>query len=115
MPRTSDFGDLLGDVLPAEVLDVAKTSREKVNGVETVKYSWDKAALTRLLASFGETADMSDIDDASLSIWMMDDVVPVKMSMTLAGSDEDGNKMSMKLDFNLRDINDPGIRIKPPV
>jgi hypothetical protein len=112
---TSDFGDLLGDVLPAEVLDVAKTSREKVNGVETVKYSWDKAALARLLASFGETADMSDIDDASLSIWMMDDVVPVKMSMTLAGSDEDGNKMSMKLDFNLRDINDPGIRIKPPV
>jgi hypothetical protein len=109
-----DFDELLTDVLPAEVLDVAKTSREKVNGVETVKYSWDKAALAQLMESLGETADLSDVDQASLSIWMMDDVVPVKMTMSFAGKDEDGNAVSLKLDFTLKDINDPGIKIRPP-
>lgn len=107
--------DLLSDLIPAEVLRGAKTSREKVNGVETVRYSFDKKALEALAAQLGETADLSDVDTANLDIWLNADNIPVKLSVVVSGQDEDGQKMSVKIDMNITNINDGSIRIKPPI
>ena len=109
------FEDLVGDVVPDEVLKVAKTSREKVNGVDTIHYAFDKKALEQLLTDFGETADLSEVDTANLDIWLSAENIPVKMTMVASGKGEDGQKASVKLEFNIKDLNDPSIRIRPPV
>jgi hypothetical protein len=110
----TSFEELVGDVVPDEVLKVAKTSREKVNGVDTVHYAFDKKALEQLLADFGEAADLSEVDTANLDIWLSAENIPVKMTMVASGQDADGQKASVKLEFNVRDFNDPSIKIRPP-
>lgn len=107
--------DLFSDLLPSEVLRGAKTSREKVNGVDAVRYSFDKKALQALADYFGESADMTSLQDANLDIWLNSDSIPVKMTMKFSGRDDDGQLVSFKLELNLKDINSPSIKVKAPV
>lgn len=107
-------GDLFGDLIPAEVLKGAKTSTETVNGVQATRYSFDKKALESMLTDLGEQADFTSVDRASLDIWMNADNVPVKMTMDIAGVSE-GQSLGLKMEMNIKNINDPSITIKPPV
>jgi hypothetical protein len=109
-----DFNDLLTQVLPDSVLKVAKTSREKVNGVDAVHYSFDKKALSELATELGQTADLSEVDTVNLDVWLGPGNVPVKVAMSVSGADEDGQKVSMAIEMNVTDINDPSIKVRPP-
>jgi hypothetical protein len=108
--------DLFNDVLPAQALTGARTSREKVNGVDTVRYSFDRAALESAAQALGEsTADFADLTEMSLDIWISGDGIPVKLTLDASGRDESGQRMGIRLEVNLRDINSDSIRIRPPV
>jgi hypothetical protein len=107
-------GDLFDGFIPAEVLKGAKTSSERVNGVQTTHYSFDKKALESMLKDLGDQADFSQVDRAAFDIWLDVDNVPVKMTMDIAGVSQ-GQAIGLKVEMNIRDINDPSIEIKPPV
>jgi hypothetical protein len=111
--------DFFGDVLPPDVLKVAKTSREKVDGVDTTRYSFDKKALEQLVSDFARASSdideaLASIQDATMDIWLNADNIPVKMTFNFGAKTKDGQSIGAKLEMNVRDINDPSIKIKPP-
>jgi hypothetical protein len=117
----SDFGlfsgssptDFAFDFLPAEVLRGAKTKSETVNGVTATRYSFDKAALADIATELGESAaELDEIDQLALDVWLTDDNIPVKVTMKMNGEYE-GSKMSVDMEFNVRDLN-KDIKIEKP-
>jgi ABC-type glycerol-3-phosphate transport system substrate-binding protein len=111
----SDPSDLAFDMLP-EVLKNAKTKSEKVNGVETTRYSFDKKALEDLASDLGENAaELSEIDEANLDVWMTKDNIPVKISMDMKGEMEDGSKMAVNMELNVTDLNSDKVKIEAPI
>jgi hypothetical protein len=118
---TAGFGigespaDLFSDFLPQEILRGAKTSSETVNGVKATRYSFDKTALEQVAKDLGESADLEDVMEANLDVWLTDGNVPVKITMKMAGKDGSGQGMTMNLEVNVRDINSNSIQIKSPI
>ncbi len=107
--------DLFDQFLPKEVLRGAKTTKESVNGVSATRYSFDKKAIESLAKDMGEDFDLKDLSEAAFDIWLSDSNIPVKVVMSFAGKDENGNTVSMKFETNLRDINSDQIKIKAPI
>jgi len=111
----SSPADLFKDLGSSNKLSGAKTSKETVNGVKTTRYSFDKKALESLTKELGQsTGELKDIDKANLDLWLNEDEVPVKISMVFSGKDEKGQKVSMDLEMNIKDINS-NIQIKAPI
>ncbi|HEX5141277.1 MAG TPA: hypothetical protein VFX19_10055 [Dehalococcoidia bacterium] len=107
--------DLLNEFLPEEVLSGAKTKQEKVNGVDTTRYSFDKKSLSDLAEKLGEdTGQFDEVDDLNLDVWVTKDNLPVKIALKGSGESE-GTKMSVEVNFNITDLNDSGIKIEKPI
>jgi hypothetical protein len=106
-----DLGELSGGMLPQELVEAAKVTREKLGGVDTTRYSFDKAAIEKLAedSSIGE-----EIDSAQLDLWLTDEGIPLKVLADFAGHDSEGNKSAIKFDLELKDINSD-IQIKAPM
>jgi hypothetical protein len=114
-PFTGTPLDMAKDFLPQEVLKVAKTSSETVNGVKTTRYSFDKAALESIAAQLGQaTGGSEQLKSASLDIWITEDGIPVKIVLKAKASDDSGADVGIELEMNVNDIN-TDITIKPPV
>ena len=108
--------DLASQFLPQQVLSGAKTSKERVNGVDTTHYAFDKAALEEVARSLGEsTTGAEDLTKANLDIWLTEQNVPAKLAVDVQGKDESGQQMGIQLTLNVKDINSSSITIKPPV
>ena len=110
-------GELASDFFPEEELRGAKTSQETVNGFETTRYSFDKESLQALAEAAGEETgmeDLSDMDEMTLDVWVTSDGIPVKMKVVASGESE-GSDVSIDLEFNIKDLNDPSISIQRPI
>ena len=109
--------EMFSDLLPTEVLKGAKTSKEKVNGVNTTHYAFDKKAIEKLLAEVPDASgvEFKDISEANLDVWLTDEGIPVRLQMVLNGKDAQGQKMGIRLEMNITDINSSAIKIKPPI
>ncbi|MGE0059490.1 MAG: hypothetical protein AB7P33_02190 [Dehalococcoidia bacterium] len=105
-----DFSDLAADALPPEVVDAAKVTKDKVNGIEATRYSFDKAALQKLA---DDVEPGQDVETANMDVWLTDEGVPVKLVVKMKGKGENGEKVDMQLDFALKDLNS-NITIKAP-
>ncbi len=108
---------MFNDLLPQQVLNVASTKHEKVNGVDTTRYSFDKDSLMQAAEAMGETdtTGLSDVESADLSLWLTDNGIPVKVSVNLAGKDDSGQEVSFTLEMNINDINSDSIQIDRPI
>ena len=107
--------EIFEGLLPADVLKGAKTKSETVNGQKTTRYTFDKKALEQVAKDLGEgTVDFKEVTKADLSVWLTSEEVPVKIAMFVSGKDDKGKDVSMKLDFNVKDING-NIQIKAPI
>jgi len=107
---------LLTDLLPDEVLKGAKVSKEKVNGVEATRYSFNKESLVALAEAMGEsTAEFAEVSKANVDIWLNADGVPVKLVLDMVGKDESGQEVGIEMEMNIRDINSKSIKIEAPV
>lgn len=110
-----DPTDFAIDFLPNEVLSNAKTSSEKVGGVETTHYHFDKASLEAVAQEMGEdTADFAEIDEMTLDVWMAEGNIPVKFNVDVTGKDADGGNLGLQMEFELTDIN-ADINIERPI
>jgi hypothetical protein len=108
---TSVFADLL----PQEALDVASTRREKVNGVDATRYSFDKDALSQVATEMGhKMSSFSDTDSVDVNIWLSDDGVPVKLTLDISGTNDSGQKVSLSAELNVTDINSGSVQIERP-
>jgi hypothetical protein len=113
----SSPGDLLTDLLPMAELAGAETSSENVNGVDTTRYSFDEQSLAALATALGAPIGFTDVEEITtltLDVWLSADGLPVKLALDAAGESE-GSKATLALDFNLTDLNDPGITIERPL
>jgi hypothetical protein len=105
--------------LDAEKLSVIKPSEETVNGVDSYRYSIDKAdieQLQALAAIFGGDTTSSDLpENLSLDLWLAKDGGwPVKMVLSASG-DTTGGTVDVKMTTDITDVNDPNIKIEPPI
>ena len=85
------------------------TRKEKVNGVDTTKYEYDKKALEKLGSDgiFGGLAGINGQlpDNAKLNLWVSDkEKFPVKLTMN-ADSQQDAQKYTVNLELNVTDLN----------
>jgi hypothetical protein len=105
-----DLDELTIGMVPQEVVQAAKVTKERVGGVDTTRYSFDKAAIQ----SFAGHGDMDEVDAAQLDVWLTADGIPLKMAAEMSGHATDGEEASMTFDMQLSDINSD-IKIKAPM
>jgi hypothetical protein len=118
-----EVGDLspgaLLQELGAEQLRLLKPSKETINGVDSLRYSIDRAdvdSLQGLGALFGGDGDMENMpQDFNVDLWLAEDGGwPVRITMTAQGATDSGDEMSMDFSVDVTDVNDAGIKIEPP-
>ena len=98
--------DLATDLIPNEVLQNAEISSEKVNGLDTTHYHFDKDSLQAVAQDLGqETSDFGDVDSMTLDVWLAEGNIPVKLAVDVSGKDTNGGKMALKASFDITDIN----------
>lgn len=90
-----------------------QSTRERVNGVDALRYSLNAEALMRV---FGDDAQLLP-EEAELSsdarLWVTRaGGIPVRFSLEARGRGEPG---VLKLELNITDLNSSAIRIEPPV
>lgn len=124
MMSTSDedvgFGDMLssGDdwISDVEDSDYEYLGRENINGIDTRHYrvEYDEGLLGGLL---GEEEDMSDVESGTADVWIADErdlpKFAVKYEIVMTGTDEDNNDVSLTMQQEIFDVNEP-FTIEPP-
>ena len=96
-------------------LDGSMTESEIVNGLETNRYTLDKADLSQLPELLGAAPGTELPDEFKVDVWLAKDGEwPVKLDINAEDTDEQGNPISMNLFMELRDVNDRGISIEAP-
>lgn len=96
----------------------AKKSLESVNGVKATRYSWDLKALAekdpQILQDPEARAALGDLTRAKLDLWLTEEAVPTRILFEAEGKDDAGQKVTIYMETNLRDINSKSINIRPP-
>jgi hypothetical protein len=100
----------LHDIVPA----AAQSRKEKVNGIDAVRYDYDRKSLEKLPGLL-DGMNSSDLpENVRLSLWVAEkERFPVKMTMAASGQ-QSGGPFSMDLEFNVSDLNSSGIKIEAP-
>lgn len=100
----------LHDALPA----AAQSRKEKVNGIDAVRYDYDRKSLEKLPGLL-DGMNSSDLpENVNLSLWVAEkERFPVKMTLAASGQ-QSGGPLSMDLEFNVSDLNSSGIKIEAP-
>jgi hypothetical protein len=98
----------LHDALPA-----TQSRNEKVNGVDAVRYDYDRKSLEKLPGLFGEDSQNLP-EQLNLALWVAEkEKFPVKLALTGSGQGS-GGPMSLNLEFNVTDLNSAGVKIDAP-
>jgi hypothetical protein len=111
-------GSLLQELGP-EQLRLLKSSKETINGVDSLRYSIDRAdieTLRSLGALLGQDGDLENLpEEFNVGLWLAEDGGwPVRITMTARGAMDGGDEMSLDFSVDVTDVNDPGIKIEPP-
>jgi hypothetical protein len=84
-----------------------------------VHNAWNQEAMVRLadaMKDFGEdAAQLSQIDQAKLDVWVTKDNIPVKIAMDMKGKTEDGSAMAVNMELNVTDLNSDKVKIEAPI
>ena len=116
--------NLLGDLcLGFSFPDVTgfEAEEETTNGVSTRHYHVDQNDLPQLVNFLGEGPLAPEeivglLDKVIVDLWLAEDGDwPVRMEAEGRGKDDQGNEASLSLFMEVKDLNDPDIRIEPPI
>jgi hypothetical protein len=92
------------------------SKKEKVNGVDAVRYDYDRSTLQQLGSGFLGAAGGPDDqlpENVKLSVWVSEkEKFPVKMQMSASGQ-ADGQNYAMEMEVNVTDLNG-NVRIDAP-
>jgi hypothetical protein len=90
--------------------------KEKVNGVDAIRYDYDRKALEKLSEDssfFGDLTGGELPENFKMNIWVSEkEKFPVRMVVSASGTAE-GQKYSMEMEFNVTDLNG-NVKIDPP-
>lgn len=106
------------DFCEANLQDLDKANvrptKERVNGIDALRYEFDRKALARLNNLFGDAADLLELpDNTKMTLWVTEkERWPLRM--TLTGDKTGADPYSINLQFNITDLNKDGIKIEPP-
>jgi hypothetical protein len=121
MPRGPSASLLLPEKLSDAIIDEEafrgrEPKREQINGMETLHYSTTGAGLEFLALLTGSSEPGAEFDgDVKTNLWLTEDGgYPVRMVIDAGGTDTEGREISVQLEMNVTDLNDPGIEIEPP-
>jgi hypothetical protein len=105
------------DLVPKGELAGAMTTTETVNGVETTHFSFDKDSLGNLADLTNGGLGIEGLEQAStynLDVWLTAEGIPVKMTVVIEGESDSG-AVSVEMEYNIKDLNDPTISIEAPI
>ena len=87
-----------------------------MNGVDALHYTATQSGLGSLSDLFGVTEpENSGPVETKMELWLTEDGgYPVRVVIDAGGKDAEGREVSIQLEMNVTDLNDPGIKIEPP-
>ena len=105
-----------GSVIDEKAFAGAKPAKEKMNGVDALHYTADQSGLGSLADLLGVAEPENDVPvETRMDLWLTEDGgYPVRVLIDARGTDAEGREMSVQLELNVTDLNDPGIEIEPP-
>jgi len=116
------FSESLCDIGVIDVLFAAlglEPQEETINGIKAIHYHMDETDMLRLAALFGEVEGAEEMPESAtvtMDIWLAEDGGwPVRMEAEIGYTDEEGQSFAFELFMEIKDINDPGIKIEPPI
>lgn len=91
-----------------------KATKERVNGMDALRYEFDKQAIQRLERLFGGQSDLQSLpDNLKLTLWVTEkEHWPVKVVLSGEAKDRP-DQLSIELEYTITDLNKE-IRIEPP-
>jgi hypothetical protein len=102
--------EIVAEIAPS--LGARKLEGQRVNGIVTDHYRLDET----------DIADLPDVlatghpDRYTLDLWLAQEGSwPVRLHIQSTEMDETGQPVGFRLTMDIRDVNDPGITIEPPV
>ncbi len=96
----------------ASSLNSSQAKPETVNGIQTEHYRLDQTTLKQLPQALGAQLP----DKYAVDLWLArDGRWPAQVHIESSDVNEKGQPIGFLLDMNIRDVNDQGIRIEPPV
>ncbi len=99
----------------AQPLGEADSQPQTVNGIKTDRYRLDEADLKGLPELLGTSAGSALPNRFAVDVWLArEGRWPVRLQITAADTNEQGQPASLDLFMEFQDINDPTIRIEPP-
>ena len=109
-------GKLSGSVIDEKAFAGAKPAKETMNGVDALHYTADQSGLGSLADLLGVAEPENDVPvETKMDLWLTEDGgYPVRVVIDARGTDAEGREMSVQLELNVTDLNDPGIEIEPP-
>ena len=105
-----------GSVIDEEAFAGAKPTKEKLNGVDALHYTANQSGLGSLRELLGVAEPENDVPvETRMELWLTEDGgYPVRLMIDARGKDAEGEEVSVQLEMNVTDLNDPGIEIEPP-
>ena len=105
-----------GSVIDEEVFAGAEPTKEKMNGVDALHYTANQSGLGSLRELLGVAEPENDVPvETRMELWLTEDGgYPVRLMIDARGKDAEGEEVSVQLEMNVTDLNDPGIEIEPP-
>jgi hypothetical protein len=105
-----------GSVIDEEAFAGAEPTKEKMNGVDALHYTANQSGLGSLRELLGVAEPENDVPvETRMDLWLTEDGgYPVRMAIDAGGTDAAGGEVSVQLEMNVTDLNDPGIEIEPP-
>jgi hypothetical protein len=105
-----------GSVIDEEAFAGAKPTKEKLNGVDALHYTANQSGLGSLRELLGVAEPENDVPvETRMDLWLTEDGgYPVRLMIDARGKDAEGEEVSVQLEMNVTDLNDPGIEIEPP-
>jgi hypothetical protein len=107
---------LSGSIIDEKAFAGAEPAREKLNGVDALHYSQSQSGLGSLseLLGIGEPQSAVPVETKT-DLWLTEDGrYPIKLMIDAGGKDAEGRDISVQLEMDVTDLNDPGIDISPP-
>jgi hypothetical protein len=105
-----------GSVIDEETFAGAEPTKEKMNGVDALHYTANQSGLGSLRELLGVAEPENDVPvETKMDLWLTEDGgYPVRLMIDAGGTDTEGEEVSVQLEMNVTDLNDPGIEIEPP-
>jgi len=107
---------LSGSIIDEGAFAATEPVRETLNGVDALHYSQTQSGLGSLSELLGIGEPQNDVPvETKTNLWLTEDGrYPIRLVIDAKGRDAEGRDISIQLEMNVTDLNDPGIDIRPP-